>query len=52
MNLFFIPRHEPNCYVSRTVRYDPMGQEFHVVQQTHEVAENPRRGNHGTPKAP
>ena len=50
MNLFFIPKHEPNRYVSRTVWSRPGGQEFHVVQQTHDVAKFQEGGEQRDPK--
>jgi hypothetical protein len=44
VTLFFVPRHEPNRYVSKTVWHDPMGQEFRVIRKTYDLAQESKKG--------
>ncbi len=42
--MFFIPSREKGHYVSKTVWYDPMGQEFRTIRQTHDKQEESKSG--------
>lgn len=42
VNLMFVPANEKNQYISKTIWYDPSGQEYRTIRQSHDKAkENP-----------
>lgn len=40
----FVPANEPNHYVTKTVWYDPMGNEFRTIRQTHDKQAETAKG--------
>jgi len=49
VNVIFVPANEKNNYVSKTVWFDPSGQEFRTLQQTHVLREEQDKA-HDRPK--
>ncbi len=45
INLFFIPKSEPNTYVAESIWYDPNGQEFRKIRKTYDLQQETRRGD-------
>lgn len=49
VNVIFVPANEKNNYVTKTIWYDPSGQEFRTIQQTHVLREEQDKA-HDRPK--
>ncbi len=46
----FVPANEKNHYVSKTLWYDPLGQEFRAIRQTHDKQQETKRGTERNPQ--
>jgi hypothetical protein len=45
INLFFIPKNEPNTYVAESIWYDPDGQEFRKIRTTYDLQRETKKGD-------
>jgi len=45
INLFFIPRTEPNTYTAESIWYDPAGIEFRTIRQTYDKQRESKKGD-------
>jgi hypothetical protein len=44
VNLYFVPRTEPNTYVAQTIWYDPNGDEFRTIRTTYDLQTESKKG--------
>lgn len=45
VNLYFIPKMEPNKYVAETIWYDPKGEEFQKIRTTYDLQSESKKGD-------
>jgi hypothetical protein len=48
VNLYFIPKMEPNAYVAESVWYDPNGEEYRKTRTTYDVQKESKKGDERT----
>jgi hypothetical protein len=45
VNLYFIPKMEPNTYVAESIWYDPDGEEFKTIRRTYDLQSETKKGD-------
>jgi hypothetical protein len=45
VNLYFIPKMEPNTYVAESIWYDPNGEEFKTIRKTYDLQSETKKGD-------
>jgi hypothetical protein len=45
VNLFFVPRNEPNTYTAESIWYDPSGIEYRTIRQTYDRQRESKKGD-------